>query len=326
MAESFWWHLLAGFTIGFILSTLWEWLYFRRRRMVLRNQRIAELEAQLQTYVHATHVLTPEAVHLDDWDEPRFKPLPVYLESEESILPAEALPAEALPATAAPDKETATAQAALSAAALHPPVPQAQRSLADAFDSAPLRWNTPGFLGTPEFSRPTLSSPTDSAGKQNLPTSPTNGSPHPPDGVPLLRHIQPEQPPPQSCIAPQTSSSANPSEPSGVYVTQIQGRTEWLLVRLVQTLVQFVRQVRSLVHRSSPPPPPTLSDELTQLRGLTELHAQRLRSGGITTLAQLANLSDAELQQLAPGDTLALYRRWLADAATLTSTKALPRG
>ncbi len=79
MAESFWWHLLAGFTIGFILSTLWEWLYFRRRRMVLRNQRIAELEAQLQTYLHATHVLNPTAAHLDDWDEPRFEPLPVYL-------------------------------------------------------------------------------------------------------------------------------------------------------------------------------------------------------------------------------------------------------
>lgn len=319
MAESFWWHLLAGFTIGFILSTLWEWLYFRRRRMVLRNQRIAELEAQLQTYVHATHVLTPEAVHLDDWDEPRFEPLPVYLESEEPLQPAEPLPAEALPATAAPDTEMATAQAALSAAALHPPVPQAQRSLADAFDSAPLRWTMPTAIGTPEFSRPTLSPPTERMGMQELPAPSTNGSPRP-------RHIQPEQPAAQNRMDPQRASSANPPEPSGVYVTQIQGRTEWLLVRLVQTLVQFVRQVRSLVHRSSPPPPPTLSDELTQLRGLTELHAQRLRSGGITTLAQLANLSVAELQQLTPGDTLASYRRWLADAATLTAAKALPNG
>lgn len=310
MAESFWWHLLAGFTIGFILSTLWEWLYFRRRRMVLRNQRIAELEAQLQTYVHATHVLTPEAVHLDDWDEPRFEPLPVYLESEEPFQPTEPQPAEALPAettTAAPIKETAAAQVAA--------LPQAQHSL--AFDSAPLRWSTPAAIGIPEFSRPTLSPPTERMGMQELPAPPTNGSPRP-------RHIQPEQPAAQNHMDPQRASSANPPEPSGVYVTQIQGRTEWLLVRLVQTLVQFVRQVRSLLNRPSPPPPSP--DELTQLRGLTEVHAQRLRSGGITTLAQLANLSVAELQQLTPGDTLAHYRRWLADAATLTAAKALPNG
>jgi hypothetical protein len=303
MAESFWWHLLAGFTIGFILSTLWEWLYFRRRRMVLRNQRIAELEAQLQTYVHATHVLTPEAVHLDDWDEPRFEPLPVYLESEEPLQPAETQPAETM--TAAPIKETAAAQVAA--------LPPAQHSL--AFDSAPLRWNTPA--APPEFSRPPLSPPTERMEMQELPAPPTNGSPRP-------RHLQPEQPATQSRMAPQRSSSANPPEPSGVYVTQIQGRTEWLLVRLVQTLVQFVRQLRSLLNRPSPPPPSP--DELTQLRGLTEVHAQRLRSGGITTLAQLANLSVAELQQLTPGDTLASYRRWLADAATLTAAKVLPNG
>jgi hypothetical protein len=310
MAESFWWHLLAGFTIGFILSTLWEWLYFRRRRMVLRNQRIAELEAQLQTYVHATHVLTPEAVHLDDWDEPRFEPLPVYLESEEPFQPTEPQPTEPLPAettTAAPIKETAAAQVAA--------LPQAQHSL--AFDSAPLRWSTPAAIGIPEFSHPTLSPPTERMGMQELPAPPTNGSPRP-------RHIQPEQPAAQNHMDPQRASSANPPEPSGVYVTQIQGRTEWLLVRLVQTLVQFVRQVRSLLNRPSPPPPSP--DELTQLRGLTEVHAQRLRSGGITTLAQLANLSVAELQQLTPGDTLAHYRRWLADAATLTAAKALPNG
>jgi predicted flap endonuclease-1-like 5' DNA nuclease len=65
---------------------------------------------------------------------------------------------------------------------------------------------------------------------------------------------------------------------------------------------------------------------LTQLRGLTKAHVQQLRSGGITTLAQLANLSVTELQQLVPGDTLAVYRRWLADAAILTSADALPNG
>ncbi len=49
MTDSVWWYVLAGFLLGFILSTLWEWLYFRRRRMRIENQRIAELEATVHS-------------------------------------------------------------------------------------------------------------------------------------------------------------------------------------------------------------------------------------------------------------------------------------
>ena len=49
MTDSVWWYVLAGFLLGFILSTLWEWLYFRRRRMRIENQRIAELEATVRS-------------------------------------------------------------------------------------------------------------------------------------------------------------------------------------------------------------------------------------------------------------------------------------
>jgi hypothetical protein len=49
MTYSVWWYVLAGFLLGFILSTLWEWLYFRRRRMQIENQRIAELEATVRS-------------------------------------------------------------------------------------------------------------------------------------------------------------------------------------------------------------------------------------------------------------------------------------
>lgn len=49
MTDSVWWYVLAGFLLGFILSTLWEWLYFRRRRMRIENRRIAELEATVRS-------------------------------------------------------------------------------------------------------------------------------------------------------------------------------------------------------------------------------------------------------------------------------------
>jgi hypothetical protein len=49
MTDSVWWYVLAGFILGFILSTLWEWLFFRRRRMRIESQRIAELEESVRT-------------------------------------------------------------------------------------------------------------------------------------------------------------------------------------------------------------------------------------------------------------------------------------
>lgn len=49
MTDSVWWYVLAGFLLGFILSTLWEWLYFRRRRMQIESRRIAELEATVRS-------------------------------------------------------------------------------------------------------------------------------------------------------------------------------------------------------------------------------------------------------------------------------------
>lgn len=44
------WYVLAGAILGFALSTLWEWLYYRSKRMALRDARIEALEAELFEY------------------------------------------------------------------------------------------------------------------------------------------------------------------------------------------------------------------------------------------------------------------------------------
>ena len=49
MTAAFWWYLLAGLILGFCLSTVWEWLYFRQRRMRITDRRIAELEQALRS-------------------------------------------------------------------------------------------------------------------------------------------------------------------------------------------------------------------------------------------------------------------------------------
>lgn len=83
MSEAFWWYVLAGFLLGFSVSTLWEWIYFRRRRMNIRDRRIAELEATVRAYTAAASVPNVDAV-TDDWAEPTFQSPGVYLETEEA--------------------------------------------------------------------------------------------------------------------------------------------------------------------------------------------------------------------------------------------------
>lgn len=97
MTEAFWWYVLAGFLLGFGVSTLWEWLYFRRQRMTIRNQRIAELEATVRTYAAATGA-PPSRVAEEGWAEPIFENPGVYLETEESAPPA--APPDTLPPNA----------------------------------------------------------------------------------------------------------------------------------------------------------------------------------------------------------------------------------
>lgn len=83
MSEAFWWYVLAGFLLGFSVSTLWEWVYFRRRRMNIRDRRIAELEATVRAYTAAASVPNDGAV-TDDWAEPTFQSPGVYLETEDA--------------------------------------------------------------------------------------------------------------------------------------------------------------------------------------------------------------------------------------------------
>ena len=59
MSSALWqliWFVVAGFLLGFVLSTLWEWIFFRRERVNLRDRRIAELESELQLLRHELEV------------------------------------------------------------------------------------------------------------------------------------------------------------------------------------------------------------------------------------------------------------------------------
>lgn len=77
------WFVLAGFLLGFAASTLWEWLYFRRSRMKLRDQRVRELEGQLheQKRIAAQgRPLSPQPVAARS--QPSYHSPRVFLDSE----------------------------------------------------------------------------------------------------------------------------------------------------------------------------------------------------------------------------------------------------
>jgi len=99
MTEAFWWYLLAGFIVGFILSTIWEWLYFRRKRMRIENRRIAELEAMLRSYTIVQESQTVAGAPRDNWVSPPFDDPGAYLDIEDAAAVSSAPPAAPPPVT-----------------------------------------------------------------------------------------------------------------------------------------------------------------------------------------------------------------------------------
>lgn len=97
MTEAFWWYLLAGFLVGFTLSTIWEWLHFRRKRMRIENRRIAELEAMLRSYTIAEESQPVAAGPRDSWVAPSFDDPGAYLDIEDAAAVSANPPADRPP-------------------------------------------------------------------------------------------------------------------------------------------------------------------------------------------------------------------------------------
>lgn len=402
MTEAFWWYLLAGFLIGFSISTLWEWLYFRRRRMAIRDRRIAELEAAVRTYAAAATPSQAVATTTHDWGEPQFESPHVYLETEEPAQPASEQPASPAP------NSVRTAQPSVSAVAA------AMKSPPNREPSAPAKVQEPGnmqqasSLVTP-FRSVAVSQPASPADakpqSQPLASSPVQGSQSTEaaataSAMAVIQHPVATQPPTvQDAVAPppnasptsdlhrqtvnvvyangytnqrpvenpQTTSQASAAAHQAITSEDLDalamsinelistlnrasaeakkdvmaekslhaaqtrvpptptvGRMERILVRLVQAMAQFMRQVRAIVTGREMPATEIGvrapdADDLTRIEGLTLEQAQRLRVAGVTTFERLAALSPDELRllTLTPGSGAVDVERWRAQAARL---------
>lgn len=115
MTAAFWWYLLAGLILGFCLSTVWEWLYFRQRRMRITDRRIAELEQALRSKerdIAVVEVLPEPAV---TWSATEYQSPGVLLENE---APPDAAVAQAGEGDTDDEKAGGLAKAAVAATAI----------------------------------------------------------------------------------------------------------------------------------------------------------------------------------------------------------------
>lgn len=115
------WFVLAGFLLGFVASTLWEWYHFRKERLKLTDRRIRELEDQVRELEAANLQPREDA----EWSPRTYRSPGVFLESEEyAAAPASAAPAPYLaPAMTQPEADAKPARPARSEA-----VPAATRN------------------------------------------------------------------------------------------------------------------------------------------------------------------------------------------------------
>jgi hypothetical protein len=131
MTAAFWWYLLAGFIIGFCLSTVWEWLYFRQRRMRIADRRIAALQQQLDSQMRAASTEIPSEPGVT-WTATEYQSPGILLENETDAQPA---PRAAVPITAAVLRaDQANGRGAL---AIDPAPPWARAAATQSADAAP---------------------------------------------------------------------------------------------------------------------------------------------------------------------------------------------
>ncbi len=84
------WFVVAGFVLGFTTSTLWEWLYYRQKRLQMLDQhRQTQRDAGGDSAVSTRSNLSAGATDNSDaeWQLPTYRSSGILLESEGAVLP-----------------------------------------------------------------------------------------------------------------------------------------------------------------------------------------------------------------------------------------------
>ncbi len=327
MTTTWLWFVLAGFLLGFTVSTLWEWFHFRQERMKAAGQRVRELEAKLREM--ETQV-TPEP---EDQPAvtPRYRSPGVFLEGEESAgIVSNAAPALPKPAPAASEPanhETVIVTPAHRRTASQPFQPPEGRPAR----GEPLSVRRPSEMRALAARREALRrGPHD----ESAPTAPEPAHPCPSwrDNPDLTRRSQ-EHPDNLSKIRGIGDVYRQRLYRAGIYTWHQVATSDINRLRQATNaypsanVEEWPSQALQLAERhgrvnavyTGPPP-----DELTRIVGIGPVSAQTLYRAGICTFEQLAMTPVDELAALFPiavaGDQPD-FAHWIAQAAALADAK-----
>jgi predicted flap endonuclease-1-like 5' DNA nuclease len=297
------WFILAGFLLGFTASTLWEWFHFRRARLKLRDQRIAELEARLQERAGAETTARPAYMETSDINFGYRSP-GIFLETEEALQEQDAgygtrgrVESIALEAQPLPEPEQDRRPTEL-------PPPTPTPSLPD---------ETPPLMAeaAPASSS---SSPSHSSFKRARHN-------HYPDDLTRIKGI--------SEVYQQRLYQAGIftwRQVADMGEERLRAITKALSGAKVEEWPAAARQLAQRHHRQNAvytgPPP----DDLTEINGIGAVNARVLLKAGICTYEQLAAISPAELEEIFPAAVAVAsgqpnFARWIAEAARLAKAR-----
>lgn len=77
------WFVVAGFVIGFTTSTLWEWLYYRRKRLAMLDAHSAFVRDVSRTQRTVGAGAAPTDGNDANWSSPPYRSPGIFLESEQ---------------------------------------------------------------------------------------------------------------------------------------------------------------------------------------------------------------------------------------------------
>lgn len=77
------WFVVAGFVLGFVTSTLWEWLYYRQKRIQSLTSHSATLLAARRSHGAESEEESDDSMDVGTWKLPAYRSSGILLESEE---------------------------------------------------------------------------------------------------------------------------------------------------------------------------------------------------------------------------------------------------
>jgi len=278
------WFVVAGFVLGFVTSTLWEWLYYRQKRLQsLTTHNTTLLDAQ-RNYSAAPNKdpdnLSAEAnFDAHAWTRPSYRSSGILLESEEHPLTPDlaGVPANrkgSVPSPNQPEEKSEEKPPARLGARVPEETAKAdEHSLGNHEAIAKASALAAATLGTPKAATTT----TPQADLQEE-TSPSKREQKPATSLPQPAAISPAEAAPAKAPAP--AEKPSPTQP-------------------------FVRR------------PTDYPDDLAMVKGIGEAYKRRLYASGLYTWMQLAASDTDALRRITRAKPNADIESWQTEARTL---------